>query len=66
MNSRQSPSITIRAASLLASVVVTALIVGSQLGIAESYTDQADATLIAKRAQQPVAQQTTPAPLQRL
>ena len=66
MISRQSPSITTRAACLLASVVITTLIVGTQLGIAESYTDQADATLIAKRAQQPVAQQTTPAPLQRL
>ena len=65
MNSRQSPSITIRAASLLASVVVTALIVGSQLGIAESYTDQTDAILIAKQALPPVAQQTAPAPRQR-
>ena len=64
MYSRQSPSITTRAASLLASVVVTALIVGSQLGIAESYT-QADAALIAKQAQRPVAQQTAPAPRQR-
>ena len=64
MNSRQSQTIATRAASLLASAVVTALIVGSQLGIAESYTGQAGAALIAKQAQQPVAQQTAPAPRQ--
>ena len=36
MNSRQSQTIATRAASLLASAVVTALIVGGQLGTAES------------------------------
>ena len=33
---------------------------GSQLGLAQSYTRQADAVMAAKRAQ-PVAQQTSPA-----
>ena len=64
-NSRQSHSIASRAASLFASVVVTALIVGRQLGIAESDAGQAEATLIAKLAQQPVAQQTAPVLRQR-
>ena len=65
MNSHQPQSIATRAASLLASAVVTALIVGSQLGIAESYAGQAEATLIAKQAQQPVVQQTAPVLRQR-
>ena len=47
----------IRAASLLASLVVTAAIFGSQLGLADHYTRQADTALAAKRAAQPVAQQ---------
>jgi len=62
MNTRQSQSIATRAASLLASLAVTALTVGSQLGIADDYTRQADAVLAAKNAQQPVAQYAAPAP----
>ena len=61
MNAPQSQAIATRAASLLASLVVTILIVGSQLGIADGYTQQADALLAAKKAPQPVAQQVAPA-----
>ena len=53
MNARQTQAIAIRAASLLASLAATALIVGSQLGIADGYTQQADAVLAAKNLQQP-------------
>lgn len=63
MNAYQTPSIAIRAASLLASVVVTALIVGSQFGLADAYAEQADGLLAAKSAQQKQAAQDTTAPL---
>jgi hypothetical protein len=56
MCARQTQAIALRASSLLASAAVTALIVGSQLGIAHNYTQQADAVLAAKNAQRPVAQ----------
>ena len=56
MNARHTRTITMRASSLLASAVVTALIIGSQLGIADSYTRQADALLAARDAQQPLVQ----------
>lgn len=62
MNARQTQAIAIRAASLLASMAVTAFLVGSQLGIADGYTRQADAMLAAKNAQQSVAQHTASAP----
>jgi hypothetical protein len=62
MNALQPQAIAIRVASLLASLVVTALIVGGQFGIADAYARQADAVLAAKIAQQPVAQQAVPAP----
>ena len=62
MNALQPHAIAIRAVSLLASLAVTALIVGSQLVIADAYTRQADAVLAAKKAQQPVAQRAVPAP----
>lgn len=61
MNAPQSQAIVTRAASWLASLLVTTLIVGSQLGIADSYTKQADALLAAKKTPQPVAQQAAPA-----
>jgi len=61
MNARQTQAFATRATSLLASLIVTALIVGSQLGIADGYTRQADAVLAAKNAQQPVAQHAAPA-----
>ena len=62
MNARQTQAFATRATSLLASLIVTALIVGSQLGIADGYTRQADAVLAAKNAQQPVAQHAAHAP----
>jgi hypothetical protein len=52
----QSPRLATRITSLLASIAVTALIVGSQLGIADHYTQRADAMLAAKTSQQPIAQ----------
>ncbi len=57
----QNQPVAIRATSLLASAAITALIVGSQLGMADGYTQKADAVLAAKNAQQPVAQQAAPA-----
>jgi hypothetical protein len=60
MNTNSSSTIKTRATCLLASATLTALLVGSQLGLAQSYTRQADAVMAAKRAQ-PVAQQTSPA-----
>ena len=65
MNASQTQTIAIRAASLLASMAVTALILGSQLGIADGYTKQAAAALAAKSALQPIAQQAAPAPRRR-
>jgi hypothetical protein len=56
MNPRQTQTITMRISCLLASAVVTALIVGSQLGIADGYTQQADAVLAARNAQRSLAQ----------
>lgn len=56
MNAGQTRTITMRASSLLAAALVTTLIVGGQLGIADGYTQQADAPLAASNAQQPVAQ----------
>lgn len=56
MNARRTPTFAIRATSLLASAAITALIVGSQLGIANGYTQEADALLAASNAQPPVAQ----------
>ena len=47
-----------RMASLLAAMTVTSLLVGSQLGIANGYTSQADAVTAAQRAQQAVAQRS--------
>lgn len=44
-----------RMACLLAAVLTTALLVGSQLGIADRYTGQADAVMAAKRSTVPVA-----------
>ena len=64
MNHCKTPSLALRAASLLASVCVTALIVGSQFGIAGSYTDQADARL-AQAPQPAVAQPSASAPQRR-
>ena len=58
MNASQTPTFATRAASLLASAAITALIVASQLGIADGYTQQADALLAARHAQPPVAQNT--------
>jgi hypothetical protein len=58
MNAHQTHAIAIRTANLLASVAVAALIVGSQFGIADGYTQQADAVLTAKSVQEPVAQHT--------
>jgi hypothetical protein len=53
------PSIALRLSSLLSAVMVTVVLVGSQLGIADSYTAQADALLAARHfaevAQQAVA-----------
>ena len=48
MIERPTPPLAVCAACLLGSVSVTALIVGSQLGIADSYTRQADAVLAGK------------------
>ena len=62
MNTRQSPAIIARTTSLLASLAVTAVIIGSQLIIADHYTRQADALLAAKHAQQPVALQPAAMP----
>jgi len=62
MNKRQTQVVATRVASLLASAAVTALVIGSQLGIADGYTRQADALLAAKNAQQPVAQHAASAP----
>jgi hypothetical protein len=59
MNTNASSMIKTRATCLLASATLTALLVGSQLGLAQSYTRQADAVMAAKRTQ-PVAQQTSP------
>lgn len=56
MNELPPQAIAVLAISLLASLAVTALIVGSQFVIADAYTRQADAMLAAKNAQQPVAQ----------
>lgn len=64
MNRSQSQAFATRAASLLASIAITALLVGSQLGIADRYTRQADAVLAAKQAPQPVAQRAANAPRQ--
>lgn len=56
MNKLHTQSVAARVASLLASMAVTALVIGSQLGIADGYNRQADALLAAKNAQQSVAQ----------
>lgn len=60
MNAPETQAVATRAVSLLASWAITALIVGSQLGIADGYTQQADAMLATKNAQQPIAQQAAP------
>jgi len=49
-----------RAACLLASLLVTALLLSSQLGLAGAYTQQADSLLAARSLQQPKAQQIAP------
>ena len=60
MDTNSSSRLKTRAACLLASATLTALLLGSQFGLAENYTRQADAVVAAKRAQ-PVAQQANPA-----
>ena len=60
MNTNASSTIKTRATCLLASATLTALLLGSQLGLAQSYTRRADAVMAAKRTQ-PVAQQASPA-----
>ena len=57
--------IATRIARPLASLAVTALIVGSQLGNVDPYTRQADALLAAKMLHQPVAQHVTSLPQRR-
>ena len=52
MNARHT---AVRAACLLASVAITTLVVGSQLGIAHGYSEQANALIAAQRSQ-PMAQ----------
>jgi len=52
-----------RIAALFAAVAITALVVGSQLGIAAGYAAKANAVLAAKRTA-PVAQNAGPAALQ--
>lgn len=61
MNPLQPQALAIRAASLLASIAVTAVVVGGQLGIADAYASQADAVLATKSAPPPVAQRAVPA-----
>jgi hypothetical protein len=51
------PSTALRLGSLMAAVLVTVVLIGSQLGIAHSYTEQADA-LLAARHFEAVAQQS--------
>jgi hypothetical protein len=51
------PSTALRVGSLLAAVMVSVVLIGSQLGIADGYTAQADA-LLAARHFESVAQQT--------
>jgi hypothetical protein len=65
MRMPQTPALATRFASLLSSLAGTALIVGSQLGIAELYTRQADAVPAAKVLHQPVAQYAASVPLRR-
>lgn len=55
MNISLIRTVAIRVTGLLASLALTALMIGSQLGIADGYTRHADAVLAAKKAQQPVA-----------
>lgn len=62
MNNLQTQTVAARVASLLAAVAVTALVIGSQLGIAEGYKRQANALLAVKNAQQSVAQRAASAP----
>jgi len=52
MNTQRKP---VQLGALLASMAMTALLIGSQLGLADHYTTQADAMLAAKRSA-PVAQ----------
>ena len=54
-----------RIAAALGAVVMTLLVVGSQLGIADHYTDQADAVLAAKRGATPIARGAASAAAQR-
>lgn len=56
MNTKQGQ----RIASLFLAAALTALVFGSQLGIAQHYTDQADEQL-ATKATAPVALQRVPA-----
>lgn len=56
MNASQTRTIAFRATSLLASAAITALIVGSQFGIADEYNQRAETLRAARSAQQPVAQ----------
>jgi len=51
------PNPTLRLGSLLAAAAVTVVLIGSQLGIADGYTAQADALMAAKHFEA-VAQQT--------
>ncbi len=55
------PSFTLRLSSLLAAVVITAVLVGSQFGIAEGYTAMADVNLAAKRSNAIAQQAAAPA-----
>jgi len=46
------PQILVRIGALFATVLVTTVLVGGQLGLAEHYAAQADAVLAAKQATQ--------------
>jgi uncharacterized membrane protein len=61
MQTRSTQAIATRAASLLASLAVTALTLSSQIIIADQYHRQADAVLAARKALQLAVQHPAPA-----
>jgi hypothetical protein len=62
MNEHQIQAALTRIACLLASLAITIALIGSQLGIAHRYAQQADAMLAAKNAPQRIVQQNADKP----
>ena len=58
------PSLGVRISGLIAATVLTAGLVGSQLGIAERYTSEADAFRLAGQVRSVALESSTSAPTQ--